>query len=60
VTALVPLIGYDKAAQIAHHALVEDLTLRQAALQLGFVSEVDFDRVVDPRAMVRPGVAAPV
>jgi len=35
VTALVPLIGYDKAAQIAHHALVEDLTLKQAALQLG-------------------------
>ena len=57
VTALVPLIGYDKAAQIAHHALVEDLTLKQAALQLGFVSEADFDRVVDPRVMVQPGVA---
>jgi fumarate hydratase, class II len=60
VTALVPLIGYDKAAQIAHHALVEDLTLKQAALQLGFVSEVDFDRIVDPRAMVTPGVASSV
>jgi fumarate hydratase class II len=57
VTALVPLIGYEKAAQIAHHAQVEDLTLREAALQLGYVSEADFDRVVDPRAMVSPGVA---
>jgi fumarate hydratase class II len=59
VTALVPLIGYDKAARIAHHALVEDLTLKQAALQLGFVAEADFDRIVDPRAMVHPGVATP-
>jgi fumarate hydratase class II len=40
--------------------LVEDLTLKQAALQLGFVSEVDFDRIVDPRAMVTPGVASSV
>jgi fumarate hydratase class II len=59
VTALVPLIGYDKAAQIAHHALAEDLTLKEAALQLGFVSEADFDRIVDPRAMVRPGTGTP-
>jgi fumarate hydratase class II len=58
VTALAPVIGYDKASQIAHHALDHDLTLREAALQLGFVSEAEFDRVVDPEQMVRPYVAS--
>ena len=57
VTALTPVIGYDKASQIAHHATEHDLTLKQAALQLGFVSEAEFDRVVDPRKMVTPYVA---
>jgi fumarate hydratase class II len=56
VTALVPVIGYDKAAQIAHLAAKRDLTLKEAALQLGFVSEAEFDRLVDPRKMVRPNV----
>jgi len=55
VTALVPVIGYDKAAKIAHHAMHNDLTLREAALQLGFVSAADFDRIVDPQKMVKPG-----
>jgi fumarate hydratase class II len=53
-TALVPVIGYDKAAKIAHHAMHNDLTLREAALQLGFVSAADFDRIVDPKKMVQP------
>ena len=57
VTALTPVIGYDKASQIAHHAMEHDLTLKAAALQLGFVSEAEFDRVVDPRKMVTPYVA---
>jgi len=57
VTALSPVIGYDKASKIAHHALDHDLTLKAAALQLGFVSEAEFDRVVDPRRMVHPYVA---
>jgi fumarate hydratase class II len=57
VTALVPVIGYDKASKIAHHAMEHELTLKAAALQLGFVSEVDFDRIVDPEKMVRPYVA---
>jgi fumarate hydratase class II len=56
VTALVPLIGYDKASQIAHHAMARDLTLKEAALHLGFVSEEDFDRLIDPAKMVRPSV----
>lgn len=57
VTALVPVIGYDKASTIAHHAMEHDQTLRQAALQLGFVDEATFDRVVDPARMVTPYVA---
>ncbi len=57
VTALAPVIGYDKAAEIAHYASEHDLTLRQAALKLGYVSEAEFDRVVDPRKMVHPYVA---
>jgi fumarate hydratase class II len=57
VTALAPVIGYDKASRIAHHASDHDLTLKAAALQLGFVSEAEFDRVVDVSKMVRPYVA---
>jgi fumarate hydratase class II len=57
VTALAPVIGYDKASKIAHHAMDHDLTLKAAALQLGFVTEAEFDRVVDPAKMVRPYVA---
>src|SRR5215470_9497156 len=58
VTALSPVIGYDKASQIAHYALDNDLTLKQAALKLGFVTEEEFDRVVDPAKMVHPYVAS--
>jgi fumarate hydratase class II len=58
VTALSPVIGYDKASQVAHYALDHDLTLKQAALQLGAVSADEFDRVVDPKKMVKPYVAA--
>jgi fumarate hydratase, class II len=57
VTALSPIIGYDKASRIAHYALDNDLTLKQAALKLGFVTEDEFDRVVDPAKMVHPYVA---
>jgi fumarate hydratase class II len=57
VTALAPVIGYDKASKIAHHAIDNDLTLKAAALQLGYVSEEQFDRIVDPAKMVRPYVA---
>jgi fumarate hydratase, class II len=58
VTALSPVIGYDKASKIAHFAMDNDLTLREAALKLGFVTEAEFDRVVDPAKMVKPYVAA--
>jgi fumarate hydratase class II len=57
VTALTPVIGYDQASQIAHYAMDNDLTLKAAALKLGFVTEAEFDRIVDPKKMVRPYVA---
>jgi fumarate hydratase, class II len=57
VTALAPVIGYDKASKIAHYAMDHDLTLKAAALKLGFVDAAEFDRVVDPAKMVRPYVA---
>jgi fumarate hydratase, class II len=60
VTALSPVIGYDKASKIAHYANDNDLTLKAAALKLGFVTEAEFDRFVDPKKMVRPYVASPV
>jgi fumarate hydratase class II len=52
VTALTPVIGYDKASRIAHKALDEETTLKQAALATGWIDENTFDRVVDPRKMV--------
>jgi fumarate hydratase class II len=58
VTALSPVIGYDKASKIAHYAMENDLTLKTAALNLGFVTEAEFDRIVDPKKMVYPYVAA--
>jgi fumarate hydratase class II len=57
VTALSPVIGYDKSSKIAHYALDNDLTLKQAALKLGFVTEDVFNQVVDPAKMVHPYVA---
>jgi fumarate hydratase class II len=54
VTALTPVIGYDKAAKLANFASEHDLTLKAAALQLNMVSEAEFDRIVDPSKMVHP------
>jgi fumarate hydratase class II len=55
VTALAPEIGYDKASEIAHCAHHHGSTLREAALELGYVSAENFDRIVDPKKMVHPG-----
>ncbi len=55
VTALNPHIGYDKAVRIGKTALAENITLRQAAENLGFVTPEDFDRWVRPEEMVHPG-----
>ncbi|MBL8688371.1 MAG: class II fumarate hydratase [Rhodospirillaceae bacterium] len=54
VTALAPHIGYDKAAAIAKHAHAAGLGLKEAALASGHVTAADFDRWVDPRAMLGP------
>jgi fumarate hydratase class II len=56
VTALSPVIGYDKAAAISYYAIDKNLTLKQAALDKG-VSEDLFDKVVEPLALTRPGSA---
>jgi fumarate hydratase, class II len=56
VTALSPVIGYDKAAEISYYAIDHDLTLKQAALAKG-VSEELYDRVVIPLALTRGGSA---
>jgi fumarate hydratase class II len=59
VTALSPVIGHDTSSKIAHYAMDNDLTLKAAALKLGFVTEAEFERVVDPKKMVKPGVGPP-
>ena len=56
VTALSPVIGYDKASAIAHRAMEKNETLREAALASG-VSAAVFDQTVDPRHMVGEGLA---
>jgi len=55
VTALVPHIGYDRAARIARHAHTEGCSLREAALGVGGVSAADFDAWVDVRRMLGAG-----
>ena len=57
VTALSPVIGYDKASAIAHKANDEGLTLKEAALRSGYIDEKRFEEIVDPRKMVGDGVA---
>ena len=51
VTALSPVIGYDKAASVAHFAHENNLTLKEACAQLGYVSGEDFEHIVDPYKM---------
>ena len=57
VTALSPVIGYDKASAIAHKANDDDLTLREAALQSGYIDAKRFDEIVDPKKMTGHGLA---
>ncbi len=55
VTALSPRIGYDNAANVAKKAHREGKTLREACVELGYLSGEEFDRVVRPENMIRPG-----
>ena len=54
VTALTPKIGYDKAAEIAHKAHHDHSSLRAAALKLGYLTEKEFDELVQPEKMTHP------
>lgn len=54
VTALSPIIGYDKASQIAHLAHEKHITLKEATLELGYLPEEEFDRIINPRQMAYP------
>lgn len=56
VTALNPHIGYDKAAKVAKKAYTEKTTLKEAIVALGFMSAADFDRLVKPADMIKPGL----
>jgi fumarate hydratase, class II len=55
VTALAPRIGYDNAAKVAKAAHAQGTTLREEAVRLGFVTPAEFDRLVQPEKMTRPG-----
>ena len=55
VTALTPKIGYDNAAKVAKTAHANGTTLREEAVRLGFVAAEEFDRLVRPEKMTRPG-----
>jgi fumarate hydratase class II len=55
VTALAPKIGYDNAAKVAKSAHSRGTTLKEEAVRLGFVSADEFDRLVRPEKMTRPG-----
>jgi fumarate hydratase, class II len=57
VTALSPVIGYDKASPIGHRANDEGLTLKEAALKSGYIGETRSDAIVNPKQMVGHGVA---
>jgi fumarate hydratase, class II len=54
VMALSSIIGYDEASKIARSALDKEITLKAAALELGYVDDAEFDGVIDPAKMVTP------
>jgi len=57
-TALAPEIGYDRAAEVSQYALERDLSLKQAAVELGYVTAEQFDRLVQPERMAgRHGIS---
>ena len=54
VTALSPKIGYDNAAKIAKKAYKNGTTLKEEAIKSGLINNKDYDKVVDPKKMVKP------
>jgi fumarate hydratase class II len=56
VTALNPVIGYDKAAKIAKKAYADNSSLKEAAVALGYLTAAEFDKKVRPEDMIKPNV----
>ena len=54
VTALSPAIGYQKAAEVAHHAHDHRLSLKAACLSLGYLDEAAYDALINPAKMIKP------
>jgi fumarate hydratase class II len=54
VTALNPILGYDKSANVAKKAYMEDISLKEACIKLGYLSESEFDDYVKPEKMLSP------
>ncbi len=54
VTALAPKIGYKRASEIAQNAHEKNISLRESALDLNYISEEDFDKYVNPISMISP------
>ena len=54
ITALSPVLGYDNAAKIAKRALKNNTTLKEEVIKTGLISEKQYNKIVDPRKMVRP------
>ena len=55
-TALNPHIGYEKAAEVAKKAIKEDISLKEACVKLGYLGAEEFDKLVQPETMTRPGL----
>jgi fumarate hydratase class II len=59
VTALNPRLGYDRAVAVGRKALAENITLREAAVALGYLTAEEFDALVRPEEMIHPGTSLP-
>ena len=54
VTALSPKVGYDNAAKIAKKAFKNGTTLREESIKSGLINEKEYDKIVDPKKMIKP------
>ena len=54
VTALNPKIGYDKAAEVAKNSYKKNISLKESAMQLGYLTADEFDQLVQPKDMISP------
>ena len=54
VTALSPKVGYDNAAKIAKRAHKNETTLKEESIKSGLITKKDYEKIVDPKKMIRP------